>query len=93
MVDGCTEVGGVPGDGGVGEHGEALGLDRLVVGPASVESAEVGEEQLAADGVEGFAFVELLVDSSSVVFVVEVAEDGGNSQTDAFCTFARFTPP
>ena len=55
MVDGCTEVGGVPGDGGVGEQGEALGSDVLVVGSASVESAVVGEEQLTAEGVEGFA--------------------------------------
>ena len=46
---------GVPGDGGVGEQGEALGSDVLVVGSASVESAVVGEEQLTAEGVEGFA--------------------------------------
>ena len=39
---------------GVGEQGEALGSDVLVVGSASGESAVVGEEQLTAEGVEGF---------------------------------------
>ena len=45
-----------------------MGLEVLIVESSAVESAEVGEEELPTEGVEGFAFVELLVDSPSVVF-------------------------
>ena len=76
-VLGCGfDVGGVPGDDGVGEQGEGFALDVLVVVASPSELALVREEELSAEGVEGFSFVELGVDASSVAFVVEVAEDG-----------------
>lgn len=46
------QVVGVPADDRVGEQGEALGLEVLFVGSASLKSAEVGEEQVPAEGVE-----------------------------------------
>ena len=52
VSDGGVEVDGVPADDGVGEERQALGLEILVVGSAVLEVPEVGEEQLATEGVE-----------------------------------------
>ena len=53
-----------------------MGLEVLVVGTSSLESSQVGEEQLPAEGVERFALLELGVDPAPVLLAVEVAEDG-----------------
>ena len=47
----------------------------LVVGFLSSDLALVSEEDQSAEGVERFAFVELGVDSASVLVVVEVAQE------------------
>lgn len=74
--EGGVGVDGVPADDGVGERGEAFALEVLVIGGTVAEPAEVGEEQVASQGVEGFAFVELGVYPSAVVGVVEVLQQG-----------------
>ena len=76
VLGGGFDVGGVPGDDGVGEQGEGFALYVLVVGASSADLSLVREEELSAEGVEGFAFVELGVDASAVAFVVEVPEYG-----------------
>jgi len=77
VVEGGLDVDGVPADDGVGQQREAFALELLVAGVSASELALVGEEEVAAESVDGFAFVELVVDSSAVFGVVEPAEDGG----------------
>ena len=48
MVDGVGDVDGVPGDHGVGDEGEALALEVLVIGLRTSNFALVGEEDHSA---------------------------------------------
>lgn len=52
MVEGLGDVGGIPGDDGVADEGEAFALDVLIVGLAAPDLAVVGEEDEASKGVE-----------------------------------------
>ena len=49
MVECLGDVGGVPGDDGVGDQGETLALDVLVVGLMSPDLALVGEEDQTSE--------------------------------------------
>ena len=70
VLEGGGCVDGVPGDDGVGEEGEAFALYVLVFCSFAADLSLVGEEELSAEGVEGFAFVELAVDASAMLVVV-----------------------
>ena len=74
VVDGVSDVDGVPCDHGIGDEGEAFALEVLVVGLSTSNFALVREEDHPAEGVKRFAFVELGVDAAAVLFVVEVAQ-------------------
>ena len=76
VLDGGFGVDGVPGDDGVGEEGDAFALEVLVFGTSPSQFPLVSEDELPAERVEGFAFVELAVDASAVLLVVEVAKQG-----------------
>ena len=52
MVEGLSDVGGVPGDDGFGDEGGAFTLDILVVGLAASDFALVGEKDEPPKGVE-----------------------------------------
>ena len=50
------------------------GLVGLILGSMVADLGFVGEEDEPAEGVEGFAFVELTLDTASVGLVLEVGE-------------------
>ena len=54
VVDGGFGVDGVPGDDGVGEEGDAFTLEVLVFTAALSQFPLVSENELPAEGVEGF---------------------------------------
>ena len=57
-VESVGEVGGSPQHGGVGDKGQAERLVDLVVQVAAADVALVGEEQVAAQGVQALALIE-----------------------------------
>jgi len=70
----AADVDGVPCNDGVGEQVQAQGLGVLFVLVAFADFAAVGVEDVLAQGMDCFAFVELAVDTSSVCVVVEVVQ-------------------
>src|ERR1700724_2405207 len=68
-------VGGVPGDDGVGDQGEAARLVRLMLMLPTAHPALATEEEEAPQGVEALPPVELPADAPAVVLTLEVAQD------------------
>jgi len=72
-IERIAEVGGGPQDRSVGAESQAEGLIDLVIEVPAPDVALVGEEQVAAQGVQALALVQLSTDSASEFFVGDVA--------------------
>jgi len=72
---GVAEVGRGPQHGGVGDQGEAQRLVDLVVEVPSPDVTLMGEEQIAAQGVQALALVQLAADSTTQLLIGDVVAE------------------
>ena len=68
--NGGVHVDGVPGDDGIRDQVEAEDLIRLLICLTALYLPFVSEEQEAAQCVEGFSLVQLAVDSTTIIRVL-----------------------
>ena len=77
-VEHSLHVHGIPDDHGVGDQVEThrlIGLGFLLF---AADDAFVGHEEKIAQGVQGFAFIELGIDPPPIVLTLQIAQDKGS---------------
>ncbi len=75
VVNGGLHIDRVPGNDGIDDEVEAVGLVKVVIGIFLADAAPVGREQVGAQGVEFLAFVELSANLPPVGFALDITQD------------------